>query len=67
MMQVTIETREKVKSRKVNKYVRLYFTATALEAEFLKAKTELAVLMGTLTGGQIAEAQKMINSQYDKS
>jgi hypothetical protein len=47
--------------------VRLYFTATALEAEFLKAKTELAVLMGTLTGGQIAEAQKMINSQYDKS
>jgi len=59
-VKVKVDLRPKVKSRKVNKYVRLWDTWVAVDTEATRLRQELNALQSTLTGGQLAEAQKIL-------
>lgn len=50
----------KVKSRKVNKYVNLELMARTFESRAAECRVALTVLSGSMTGGQLAEAKKIL-------
>ena len=61
-MKVIVETREKVKSRKVNKYVETMLKVMALNRELKELEGLVTLTQGKLTGGQMAEAQKILDA-----
>ena len=56
------EPREKSKSRKVNRYVKAMLDQLALMDAYAISKIEVVTIRGTLTGGQLAEAERIINA-----
>ena len=56
------EPREKSKSRKVNGYIKAELTRLTLHRAYLEADDEVKVRRGALTGGQIAEADRILSS-----
>lgn len=66
-MNVKVETRPKVKSRKVNRYVKWILIQRALQRKLDSIQDQIDLTGGTLTGGQLAEAQKVLNDQTNVS
>ena len=50
------------KSRNVNRYVKARLTQVALEEAIREAVTTRMTLLGTLKGGQLTEAERIIQS-----
>ena len=58
-------TVEKVKSRKVNGYVKAVLLRDKLAKKLANAQAEVTVREGGLKGGQLAEASKILNAVQD--
>ena len=58
---------EKVKSRKVNGYVKAVLLRDKLAKKLANAQAEVTVREGGLNGGQIAEAHRILNDLEDST
>jgi hypothetical protein len=59
-LRVAVPEAPRVTSRKVNKYVRLGLEVRALKRELTARIAERNVMMGTMTGGQLGEADRVL-------